>query len=418
MKQTIPKPRSLKLLVSAYACQPGRGSDQGFAWSWIEECAKTHDVTVLTCEAQREAIEQYCASRNVQVRFRYVKGSKRVSPSAVEYRFERIKAYLWQLRAIGPVRRLARAERFELAQHITVATWRLPSCLAFTNIPFIMGPVSGSENLPKGFAGRFGVRAFLAVQFRSALMKLAWCDPFVRFTLHRAKRILVCGPATQRALSKRYPGKVDHFTHASRISTDVNVLALERRRSSGEPHVVQAVWMGRLIARKGLELLLRALADPRLSECKVDVLGDGPERRRYEKLVQTLNLQGHVRFQGHVARVDALRLLASADIFVFTSLQDLMGQALSEAMQLGVPSVVMDWSGPAELVGPDGAARVPVASFGATCKELADTLAYLCSDPLARERLSEKARQRIMWVTDPKMLEQKRDRVFYEVSAR
>ena len=49
--------RRLKILISAYACDPRAGSEQGFAWWWVHRCAMAHDVTVITCAAQRRAIE-------------------------------------------------------------------------------------------------------------------------------------------------------------------------------------------------------------------------------------------------------------------------------------------------------------------------------------------------------------------------
>lgn len=38
----------MKILVSAYACEPGKGSEPGVGWSFVNELAKKHNVTVLT----------------------------------------------------------------------------------------------------------------------------------------------------------------------------------------------------------------------------------------------------------------------------------------------------------------------------------------------------------------------------------
>ena len=48
---------SLRALVSAYACEPGRGSEPGVGWSWAREIARFHEVWVITRFNNREPIE-------------------------------------------------------------------------------------------------------------------------------------------------------------------------------------------------------------------------------------------------------------------------------------------------------------------------------------------------------------------------
>ena len=176
--------------------------------------------------------------------------------------------------------------------------------------------------------------------------------------------------------------------------------------------------MGQLIPRKGLDLLLHALSDASLLACRLQVLGDGPNRKRYERLAQQLGIGERVVFTGHIPRIEALNRLAVSDVFVFTSLQDMMGQALSEAMQLGLPCVVMDWGGPAALVGTDGAAKIPVTDYEQTYLELRRTLTALCNDPNLREEYSRAALRRIRTLTDPEYISEKRERFFSGASAR
>jgi hypothetical protein len=49
---------SLKLLMSAYACEPGKGSEPGVGWRWALEAARLgHEVWTLTRENNRPGIE-------------------------------------------------------------------------------------------------------------------------------------------------------------------------------------------------------------------------------------------------------------------------------------------------------------------------------------------------------------------------
>ena len=47
----------LKILLSAYACEPGRGSEQGVGWNWARQMAKEHEVWVVTRANNRMPIE-------------------------------------------------------------------------------------------------------------------------------------------------------------------------------------------------------------------------------------------------------------------------------------------------------------------------------------------------------------------------
>ena len=47
----------LRVLVSAYACEPGRGSEPGVGWHWVREIARFNEVWVITRMNNRKAIE-------------------------------------------------------------------------------------------------------------------------------------------------------------------------------------------------------------------------------------------------------------------------------------------------------------------------------------------------------------------------
>ena len=50
-----------KIFVSAYACEPGLGSEIGVGWHWVLEMSKYFDLWVLTRESNRQSIEPWIA---------------------------------------------------------------------------------------------------------------------------------------------------------------------------------------------------------------------------------------------------------------------------------------------------------------------------------------------------------------------
>src|SRR4051812_7572759 len=45
------------ILVSAYACEPGAGSEPGIGWNWVRQFARRHDVFVITRSNNRDGVE-------------------------------------------------------------------------------------------------------------------------------------------------------------------------------------------------------------------------------------------------------------------------------------------------------------------------------------------------------------------------
>ena len=58
----------MKIFVSAYACEPYKGSEPGIGWNFVNEMSKYHEVHVLTRANNRESIEKefiYLANQNL-----------------------------------------------------------------------------------------------------------------------------------------------------------------------------------------------------------------------------------------------------------------------------------------------------------------------------------------------------------------
>lgn len=107
------------------------------------------------------------------------------------------------------------------------------------------------------------------------------------------------------------------------------------------------VYVGGLESRKGIDVLLRALASlPRL---QLLVAGDGPERNALARLAVELGVGERVRWLGH--RSDVPDVLASSDVFVLPSRQDSLANALLEAMTAGLPVIATEGSGVGEALG-------------------------------------------------------------------
>lgn len=97
--------------------------------------------------------------------------------------------------------------------------------------------------------------------------------------------------------------------------------------------------IGRLVAAKGFDLLLRAFAEIQAGfpQAQLTILGDGPEGVALAELASELGVAARVRFAGHVA--DPAVWFADASAFVLSSREDALSNALLEAAAAGLPIV-------------------------------------------------------------------------------
>ncbi|BAW01135.1 group 1 glycosyl transferase [Thermus thermophilus] len=141
----------------------------------------------------------------------------------------------------------------------------------------------------------------------------------------------------------------------------------------GGPPVFLAV--GRLVAEKNFELLIRAFARVRRErESRLLVLGEGPERARLEGLVRSLGLEEHVDMPGFVP--NPYPYMAKASALVLSSLYEALPTVLIEGLALGVPVVATDCPyGPAEILeGGRWGILVPVGNEEALAQAMVEVL--------------------------------------------
>jgi glycosyltransferase involved in cell wall biosynthesis len=146
---------------------------------------------------------------------------------------------------------------------------------------------------------------------------------------------------------------------------------------------------GRLVARKGVDVLLHAFAalKPDLPEAGLLLVGYGPEEARLKELAAALQASG-VCFAGHVRLEDLPGYYACADVFVLPSWGEPWGLVINEAMAAGLPVVATDQVGASVDLIRDGVNGyvVPAHDVGA----LARALRQVLDDPV---RAAEMGRQ-------------------------
>jgi glycosyltransferase involved in cell wall biosynthesis len=356
----------MRILVFAYACEPGKGSEPEVGWLWSRMLARIGDIWVITRANNRPLVEEHLGGipERDRMHFVFVDLPSRTRWWKRGQRGIRLYYLLWQLAALREARRLHADVGFDLAWHLTLANAWLGSVVPLLDVPFVYGPVGGGVTTPPTLLPSLGVRG-LAYEAARRIARGAGrhLNPLSRLAWSRARLILVQSSPTRAWLPSSCRKRTHVFPNVVLNGTGVGP-------SRGVPvQSRRALFAGRLLAWKGATLAVRAMAD--LPEWTLDVAGSGPDERRLRHLAARLGVEERVTFIGHVPHEELLELMRrDMNVLVFPSLHEDAGWVVVEAFSCGLPVVCLDVGGPPEL----GARAVPVSTPGRTVAALVEAI--------------------------------------------
>ena len=186
----------MNILLSAYACEPNKGSEPEVGWKWALSLSKRgHSVYVITRKNNKKNIDKYLKTYSLTnlnfIYFDYpnwvlniIKG--KLNPNAYLY------ILLWQIGIYFTARPYIKKIKFDYIHHVTFVSLRFPSFLSLYNIPFIFGPVSGGDSIPFKLRNKFtfieNIKELLR-DFNNMYIKFS---PLINLTLSKSYKIYVC----------------------------------------------------------------------------------------------------------------------------------------------------------------------------------------------------------------------------------
>jgi glycosyltransferase involved in cell wall biosynthesis len=179
------------------------------------------------------------------------------------------------------------------------------------------------------------------------------------------------------------------------LSSEERAQAEEIRDRFRNPRGPLLAFVGRMVEQKGGEDLLRAVAlvSSRLPELRLLMLGEGPERAKWEQLAAELGIASHVTFLGWVEPERVRAHLSAVDIFVGPSRgTEAQGLAFLEAMSAGTAVIAARSGGVLDVVQHE---RTGLLVDQAAPSELAAAILRLSGDEVLRARLVAGARELI-----------------------
>jgi len=381
----------LKILVAAYACEPGKGSEPEVGWQWARQIARFHDTWVITRASNRPLIEEGLKSDpNPNLHFVYVD----LPPWARFWkrgnRGVHLYYQIWQVIAGFEGRKLNQTVGFDIVQHVTFVNDWIGSGASLVPVPLVWGPIGSHPFVPRRYRDFTGLRGYISGVPRLLLrISARYRDPLYRRCAFKSKRILVANRECITRLPEPARSKAQIWAQNAAVSQDLSI-----PRKHGLP--LKIVSAGRLAGFKGFRLALRAFAAhlKTFPESTLTFLGEGKQRHELERLCDDLGIRRNVTFAGQVPRDTVLASMAAGHLFLFPSFEG-AGMVVIEAMAKGLPVVCLDFGGPGEYVTEACGIKVPLTEPETVIQGLADALSRLASEPELYERLSAGAVERV-----------------------
>lgn len=278
---------------------------------------------------------------------------------------------------------------FDIIHRLTPLSPTIPSPLARkTRIPMIIGPLNGGLPWPKQYPELVNREGEWLVNARF-LHKLL---PFYRSSYARLAGVIAGSKHTNTELSASFRGL--------RFYLPENGVDLElfppRRTEKVANSRFRFVTVGRLVPYKGFDLIMEAMAGcEELKDSELVIIGEGPEKESLQNLIATKGLQDRVRLLGFLSQDKIHKEFESSDAFVFPSLREFGGAVVLEAMAVGLPSIIVDYGGPAELLDSESGILLPMVERAPLVEKLRDAMVRLKSDPKLCAKMSQAAMRRI-----------------------
>ncbi len=390
MKHKLPR-----VLITAYAVNPYKGSEDGTGWNMIAEISKYNEVVAITRENNQPAIEKYLSENHVehadQLRFEYfdlpywMKFWKKGGRGALLY------FYLWQIGLVFFI--LKNKIQFDLAHHLNFHNDWTPTFLWLLGKPLVWGPIGHHPFIPKNYliksAGR---KAYYFDQLKWYVKKMFWnFDPFLKITKWKAQKIITINSSVEKVLNFKPEKEIRLPAVASQFP--------ESNNNTFTNDKFNILSIGRFVPLKGFDLTIQVFGhfyyqqkEEVRKKLQLTLVGKGTQRKALQKIVKDMKLESAVQFIDWMPRSELNNYFHNSDVFLFPSHEG-AGMVVPEALSFGVPVLCFDNIGPGELINAKCGIKIKYSNPRESIVKFSESLTFLFSHQEILSELSKGAKQ-------------------------
>jgi glycosyltransferase involved in cell wall biosynthesis len=217
--------------------------------------------------------------------------------------------------------------------------------------------------------------------------------PFYPSTYKKASAILAGYQHTVNDLPRSCYDRVVEFSEGGIYPKDYPERSFEEIKK-GEKKPLTILFVGRMVPFKQPEVLIQCFANSKILKAhRLVMVGDGPELYRLQALCKEKNIKDCVTFTGTINANEVREWMYKADIFGFPSIREQGGGVITMASMSSMPSVVVNYGGPAKRVPEGCGVRVELNDAEKLTKDFQLALESLVSKPIQIKKMGKRARK-------------------------
>jgi glycosyltransferase involved in cell wall biosynthesis len=381
------------IIATCYAINPFKGSEDGMGWNFIIQIARFNKVFAVTRENNQTAIEKFMIENPSEdyknITFLYfdlpywMRFWKKGGRGAMLY------YYMWQRGIVSFIKK--QNLTFDIAHNVNFHNDWTPSFLHKLNKPMVWGPIGHHPIIPSQYLKLYSIKYFIKDRATWLVKKLFWNLSFsLTKTVKNANHILCMNTGVRAVLDL----KSASFSIQPSVATE-DFLDSKIIKKEG----FKVISVGRFVPLKGFDLTLNAfikfiysLSIEDRRNCKLTLVGSGPEKAFYQKIIVDNNVEQYVEIIEWIDRQELMKLYKQSAIFLFPSHEG-AGMVVAEAMSFGLPVICLNNEGPGEFINTNCGFAVPQLDYNNTVSELKESLQKLFFDSDLLFKLSLGARK-------------------------
>lgn len=389
----------LKILINAYACSPGMGSEPGMAWNWVSNLAKFCELYIITEGEFREKIEEVVPTleQGKNMHFYYNPVSEEIRKMCWNQGDWRFYKYYreWQWKTYLMAKEICSSEHIDVLHQLNMIGFREPGYLwklsKESDVPFVWGPIGGLKHFPLAYLQGAGLKMKLFNRLKNILN--VWQlkhEKRVDEALKTARLLVSSIPDSYRAI-KKYKGLESIVIPETGcfLSEDIPTDIFDEK----ELHVM---WVGKFDFRKQLPLALRAIAIANNPNIVLDIYGGGSDEQIFsaKSVADSLGITEKVIWHGNQPNDVVMNAMRKAQVFFFTSVSEDTSTVVLEAVSNRLPVLCFDACGMAAVIDDKVGRKVALSNPAQSAADFAKLLNNLEHDRNLLKQLSENCKQR------------------------
>lgn len=386
----------MKILINAYACSPGMGSEPGMAWNWVSNLARFCELHIITEGEFREKIETVVPTleQGGNMHFYYNPVSEEIRKMCWNQGDWRFYKYYreWQWKTYLLAKDICQKEHIDILHQLNMIGFREPGYLwqlsKENGVPFVWGPVDAKDKFPVAYLDGAGLKTKLFMRLKNFLTGIQ---------LRYSKRVLLAARQSSVIFSASSNSQRSFKKYMNIDSPLLNETGCYVQDhpivDKTDKETFDVLWVGKMDFRKQLALALQTVAKSENNKLRLHIMGGG-DAESYQSLAKSYGIADKCIWHGAVSHDEVQDIMQKSDIFLFTSVAEGTPHVVLEAISNNLPVVCFDTCGQGDAVNDKVGRKIPLSFPCQSVSDFAKLLNELEDNRSLLKQLSENCKER------------------------